>query len=540
MSGKLPETLDKWLRSDMDRLAVEQGCWFDLPAAERVRDFFSKFLRHSKGEWAGQRFDLLPWQWDDVLCPIFGWKRADGTRRYRKGYIEVAKKNGKSTFCAGLSLYLLVGDDEPGAEVYSAGADREQASIIFREAASMVRASPELSDHIQVVPSTKRLVFPRAQSWYHALSADAYRQEGLNAHAVIFEELHAQKTRDLWDTLAYAGASRRQPLLIAITTAGWNRESICWEQRQYAQRVIDNLIEDTSFFAYIRAADEKDDWTDPEVWRKANPSFGITVKEAEFTEACKEAQAEPRKENTFKRYRLNVWTEQAIRWISMAKWEACGGEVDRKALRGRKCFAAFDLSAAKDLTALVLVFPPDDAEEPWKVLPSFWIPRDRAVEKERKDKVPYLTWERQGFITLIPGEVIDYGWIERAILDLGKEFQVPEVAFDPWNASQTANNLMDAGVELIQFRQGYKSMNEPSKEFERLMIAGKLAHGGHPVLRWNAANVCVVEDDAGNIKPSKKHSPERIDGIVASIMGLGRAMLAEKESVYETRGILTL
>lgn len=524
----------------MDRLAVEQGCWFDLPAAERVRDFFGKFLRHSKGEWAGQRFELLPWQWEDVVGPLFGWKRASGVRRYRTAYIEVPKKNGKSTFCAGLSVYLLIGDDEPGAEVYSAGADREQASIIFREAASMVRASPELSDHIQVVPSTKRLAFPRTQSWYHALSADAYRQEGLNAHAIIFEELHAQKNRDLWDTLAYAGASRRQPLLIAITTAGWDRESICWEQREYAQRVIDNLIEDTSYFAYIRAADEKDDWTDPEVWRKANPSFGVTVKEDEFTEACQAAQKSPASENRFKRYRLNLWTEQATRWLSTAKWEACGGEVDRKALAGRKCFAAFDLSSTQDLTALVLVFPPTEDEEPWKLLPFFWAPRDSAVEKERKDRVPYLTWEREGFIVLTPGEVVDYNWIEAAILELGKEFAIQEVAFDPWNATQTANNLMDAGVDVIQFRQGYKSMNEPAKEFERLVISGNLAHGGHPVLRWNAANVCVVQDEHENLKATKKHSTGRIDGIVASIMALGRAMLAEKESVYETRGILTL
>jgi len=307
------------VRTEADERAVAQGYVFRLAAAERVRTFFQRFLCHSKGEWAGQPFELLDWQWDDIVAPLFGWQRPDGTRRFRRGYIEVPKKNGKSCLFSGLSLYLLLADGEPGAEIYSAAVDRDQASIVFTEAANMVEASPHLASRLQVVRSTKRIVDHRSRSYYKALSADVPAKEGLNAHAILIDELHAQRNRDLWDTLRYAGASRRQPLHLAITTAGYDRHSICWEQHDYAKKVQDGTIQDLAFFSYICAAESDDDWTAPEVWRKANPSFGITLSAEQFAEDCQEAQQSPAKENSFRRYRLNQWTEQDVRWLSLER-----------------------------------------------------------------------------------------------------------------------------------------------------------------------------------------------------------------------------
>jgi phage terminase large subunit-like protein len=524
-----------WIRSPCDEQAVLEGCRFEIRAAERVRTFFDKFLRHSKGQWAGQRFQLLDWQWREIVAPLFGWKRADGTRRYRRGYFEVPKKNGKSTLFSGLSLYLLAGDGEPGAEVYSAAVDRDQASIVFNESANMVEVSPQLSSRLNVVRSTKRIVMPRTRSFYKALSADVPAKEGLNAHAVLIDELHAQKTRQMWDTLRYAGASRRQPLHLSVSTAGFDRHSICWEQHDYAQKVLDGTIQDSSFLAFIAAADAEDDWTEPEVWRRANPSFGITLNALQFAEDCREAQESPAKENSFRRYRLNQWTEQEVRWLSMEKWDACGTSLAD--LQGRECYAGLDLSSTTDITALVLIFP---AEARFDVLPLFWVPEEGARQRERRDRVPYLQWIRQGYIEATPGEVIDYDRIRHKVNELGRQYHIREIAIDRWNATQLATQLEGDGFEIVAFGQGYASMNWPCKKLEELVLGGKIAHGGNPVLRWMAGNVSIEKDAADNWKPSKKKSIERIDGIVALIMAVDRAStqpLPEK-SVYDERGVL--
>src|SRR5262245_50241071 len=415
----------EWVRTEADERAVLGGYWFDTAAAERVRTFFRKFLRHSKGQWAGQPFELLDWQWRDVVAPLFGWKRVDGTRRFRRGYIEVPKKNGKSTLFAGLSLYLLTCDGEPGAEIYSAAVDRDQASIVFNEAANMVDSSSHLASRLTLVRSTKRIVDHRSRSFYRALSADVPAKEGLNAHAVLIDELHAQKTRDLWDTLRYAGASRRQPLHLSITTAGYDRHSICWEQHEYARQVLAGVIEDLSFFAFIAAADPEDDWTDPAVWRKANPSFGVTISEEQFAEDCREAQESPAKENSFRRYRLNQWTEQEVRWLNMEKWDANGASPGK--LDGYTCFVGLDLSSTTDISALELVFAADDG---YAVLPFFWVPADGARQRERRDHVPYTQWIRDGYMRATPGEVVDYDVIRRDINELGRRYHIREIAID--------------------------------------------------------------------------------------------------------------
>jgi phage terminase large subunit-like protein len=529
----------EWVRSEADERAVLNGCWFDIAAAERVRTFFRKFLRHSKGQWARQPFELLDWQWQQIVAPLFGWKRADGTRRFRRGYIEVPKKNGKSTLFSGLSLYLLAGDGEQGAEVYSAAVDRDQASIVYNEAANMVEASPALASRLGVVRSTKRITFLKTRSFYKALSADVPAKEGLNAHAVLIDELHAQKTRELWDTLRYAGASREQPLHLSVTTAGFDRLSICWEQHEYASHVLSGLIHDSAFFAFISAAAQDDDWTNSEVWQAANPSFGITLSADQFAEDCREAQESPAKENSFRRYRLNQWTEQDVRWLNMEKWDACAAIPI--GLEGRDCYAGLDLSSTTDITALALVFPGDDR---YDVLCYFWVPEEGARQRERRDHVPYTQWIRQKHIEATPGEVVDYDVIRKRINELGKQFNICEICIDRWNATQLATQLGQDAFQIVAFGQGYASMSAPTKKLEELVLSGRIAHGGNPVLRWMASNVSLEKDAADNWKPSKKKSIERIDGIVAMIMGIDRATTKHETqwSVYdrEGRGFLRL
>ncbi len=472
-----------------------------------------------------------------MIAPLFGWLRPDGTRRYRHGYISTGKKSGKSAIFSGLSLYLLVGDHEPGAEVYSAAVDRDQASIVFNEAANMVEASPQLASRLNVVRSTKRVTFPRTRSFYRALSADVPAKEGLNAHAVLIDELHAQRSRELWDTLRYAGAARRQPLHLSVTTAGFDRHSICWEQHDYAQKVLSGVIEDPSFFAFIAAAEPDDDWTDPAVWRKANPSFGITINPEQFAEDFREARESPAKENSFRRYRLNQWTQQDVRWISLEKWDACGGPLAE--LEGRSCFAGLDLSSTTDITALVLVFPGD--EDRYDVLPFFWIPEEGAGNRERRDRVPYVRWSRGGQIEATEGNVVDYDRIRKRINELGERHHIQEIAIDRWNATQLATQLMGDGFEVVEFGQGYASMNWPCKKLEELVLAGRIAHAGHPVLRWMASNVSIETDAVDNWKPSKKRSSERIDGIVALVMAVGRASTQPPpfRSFYATHDVET-
>jgi phage terminase large subunit-like protein len=399
----------------------------------------------------------------------------------------------------------------------------------------MVEVSPQLSSRLNVVRSTKRIVMPSTRSFYKALSADVPAKEGLNAHAVLIDELHAQKTRQLWDTLRYAGAARRQPLHLSITTAGFDRHSICWEQHDYAEKVLDGTIEDSSFLPFIAAAGEEDDWTDPEVWRKANPSYAVTISAEQFAEDCREAQESPAKENSFRRYRLNQWTEQDVRWLSMDKWDSCGTPLGN--LDGRDCYAGLDLSSTTDVSALVLVFP---LEEHYTVLPFFWVPEEGARQRERRDHVPYLQWIHQGHIEATPGEVIDYDRIRKKVNELGQQYHIQEIAIDRWNATQLATQLGCDGFEMVAFGQGYASMNWPCKKLEELILGGKIAHGGHPVLRWMAGNVSIEKDAADNWKPSKKKSVERIDGIVAMIMAVDRAGVQPLvgRSIYETRDML--
>ena len=514
--------------------------WFDERGAELAVRFFERLLVHVKGEWAGERFALLPWQRDEVIRPLFGWKRADGTRRYRRAYIEIPRKNGKSTLSAGIALLLLFADGEPGAEVYSAAADRDQARIVFDVAKGMVTSSPHLGKRAQVFKNS--IFVPESMSAYRVLSADAPTKHGLNAHGIVFDELHAQPNRELWDVLTTSMGARRQPLLVSITTAGFDRNSICWEQHEYARRVLAGLVRDESFFAYIAAADDEDDWLDRATWIKANPSLGATVKLDYLETEAARAREVPAYQNTFRRLHLNQWTQQETRWLDMRAWDACEGAVDEGELAGQLAYGGLDLASTSDIAAFVLVFPRRDGS--FALLPRFYIPRENMLERARRDRVPYDAWARDGLVVATPGDVIDFEFILHDIGEMRKKYQIAEIAFDRWGATSIAQRLMEMGGEnwLVEFGQGYASMAGPTKELLRLVMERKIAHGGNPVLRWMADNVVVREDPAGNVKPDKGKSREKIDGVVAAIMGLARALVGGgvKTTVYATRGLREL
>ena len=504
---------------------ASRGLRFDVQAARHAIDFFG-FLRHSKGEWAGQTFALAPWQ-AFAVGSLFGWQRADGLRRFRTAYCAVPRKNGKSTLSAGIALYLLVADGEQGAEIYSAATTRDQARIVFDEAKRMVGSSPALKRRVQVL--INNLNVEASASRFMPLSSDASSMDGLNVHGAIIDELHAHRTRHVVDVLETATGARRQPLLFEITTAGYDRHSICFEHHDYAIKLLEGVLQDDSWFAFIAAADEGDDWTDPEVWRKANPSFGLSVKADDLARKAEKAIALPGAQNAFRRMHLNEWTEQAERWIDLMAWDACAAPVDLEALRGKTCFGGLDLSTTTDVTALAWVFLPEGDDGLWYVLSRYFVPEENLRKRAERDRVPYDLWTRQGFIEATPGNVVDYGAIEQRILADSTLFQVKEIAYDPWNATHIALRLQDEGATMVEFRQGFRSMAAPTRELEKLIVSKKLAHGGNPVTRWMAANVAVAQDPAGNLKPAKDKSTERIDGIVAAIMAVGRALVAQEE-----------
>jgi len=522
--------------------AVPEGYWYDEAEASRAVTFFHEYLTHTKGKLAGQPFLLEQWQ-QELIGNMFGWRRPDGTRRFRTAYLEIPRKNGKSTIAAGIALYLLLADREKGAEVYTAAADREQASIVYDVARGMAQSSASIRGRVKAMETAKRLVVESTGSYLKCLSADAFTKHGLNAHGIIFDEVHAQKNRELWDVLTTSTGAREQPLTVAITTAGYDRNSICWELHDYAVKVRDGIIEDPEFLPAVFAADTEDDWTSPDVWRKANPCLGISLSEDYLVAKCREAQNSPAKENTFRRLHLNQWTEQEVRWLQMAKWDACG-ELPFEAadLEGRPCYGGLDLASTTDVAAFVLMFPPEDPDEPWAVLPRFWVPRENARVRERRDRVPYTHWASEGFVTMTEGDVIDFDVIRREIVEAGKVYDIREIAIDRWAAPQITTQLMGDGFEMIPFGQGFASMSGPTKELEALVLSGRLAHGANPVLRWMASNVAVEMDAAGNLKPSKRKSTEKIDGIVATVMAAGRAMVSKSSasSVYEGRGMIVL
>jgi phage terminase large subunit-like protein len=540
MPSMISSTAAKWIRNRSDEAAVDQGCWFDHKAADRVRFFFHRFLRHSKGADAGKPFELLDWEWDRVVAPLYGWKKPDGYRRFVRAGIGIPKKNGKSTLFAGLSQFGLLGDGEPGAEIYSAGADREQAGIIYNEAANMVEASEALLRHLQVRRASKTIRFPAGRSIYKALSADVPTKEGLNIHYLLFDELHAQKTRALWDALKYGGAARRQPLILWISTAGYDRSSLCYEQWQRARAIQESRTIDVSFLPCIYEPAEGDDWESEATWQKVNPSYGVTVNPSTFRQDFDEAKAVPSTENAFKRYHLNIWTEQATRWIPWHKWKLCAANYTEQsdASRSTKCLIGLDLATTTDIAAAVILYKNNGK---WRVWPMFWVPEENERARELSNRDRLREWIRLGLITVTPGDVIDYNRIRADLNNLADRWKVKGIIIDPWNATQLATDLQDDGFTIDYCRTGFASMSPPTREFEKLVLGLGIEHPDNPVLNWMLANTAVEQDASGNIKPSKRHSSEKIDGIMAILLALSKCIVwSNKKSKYATQKVVQL
>ena len=513
---------------------------FDEGKAKRTVDFIN-CLKHTKGKWRGQPFELLPWQ-EAIIRDVFGTVKENGYRQYNTAYVEIPKKNGKSELAAGVALYMTCGDNEWGAEVYGCASDRQQASIVFDVAVDMVEQCPALKKRIKPVMSVKRLVYKPTNSFYQVLSAEAYTKHGLNVHAVIFDELHSQPNRELFDVMTKgSGDARTQPLFFLITTAGTDRHSVCFEQHQKAEDILQGRKIDPTFYPVIYGASDDADWSSEEVWRNANPSLGHTIDIEKVRNAYLSARDNPAEENIFRQLRLNQWVKQSTRWMQMDKWDACAFPVDERELLGRECYGGLDLSSSIDITAFVLVFPTRNDTEKYILLPYFWIPEENMRQRVRRDHVPYDVWAKQGFLQTTEGNVIHYAFIEKFIDDLGKKFHIKEIAFDRWGAVQMVQNLEGLGFTVVPFGQGFKDMSPPTKRLMELVLEKNIAHGGHPVLRWMMDNIFVRTDPAGNIKPDKEKSTEKIDGAVATIMGLDRAIRNEGStgSVYDERGILS-
>lgn len=550
----------RWVQLACERHAADleagpdRGLWFDEKSAKKSIAFFG-LLKHSKGEWAGRSVHLEPWE-QFIIAVIFGWRHDEsdrwlqtdangleedlrGTRRFRNAYLEVSRKNGKTTLVAGIGLYLLLADGEPGAEVYSVATKRDQARLSHSEATRMAKSSQAISREVTIFRDNIHIL--GTASKFEPLGADADTQDGLNIHGVLADELHKWKTRDLWDVLETATGSRRQPVMLAITTAGYDRHSLCFQQHEYTEKILGGVLEDDSWFGIIYTIDEEDAWDDESVWVKANPNLGVSKKWNDMRLLANRAKEMPSQLNAFQRLHLDIWTQSETKWISFEHWAACGGAVDALGLRGRTCYGGLDLSSNTDISAFLLAFPPMTEEDDLNILCRFFIPEDAILERVRRDRVPYDVWVRQGFITATPGSVIDYEWILHQIDEDSRSYDLREIAFDRWGATKIQTELMERGGEdwLVQFGQGFASMAAPMKELERLILEHKIAHGNHPVLNWMANNLVVRMDPAGNLKPDKDKSIEKIDGMVAMVMALDRALRHEpkKESVYETRGL---
>ena len=515
---------------------------YDKAKADRAVTFIEN-LCHTKGKWAGTRFWLLPWQ-EQLIRDIFGIVKPDGNRQFRTAFVEICKKVGKSELAAAIALYLLYADNEPSAEVYGAAADRQQASIVFDVAKQMVEMSPALMKRSKLMAATKRIVNYGNAGYYQVLSAEVGGKHGFSVSGLVFDEIHTQPNRQLYDVLTKGSSDARQnPLHFIITTAGNDRHSIAYELHTKAVDILEGRRVDPTFYPVVYGLKDDEDWEDEANWYKVNPSLGYTVDIERLRDAYREAKQNPADEVTFKWLRLNMWVSSTTAWIPDAIFMKGSDPIDMRLLEGRDCYAGLDLSSTGDITALVLIFPPRDVDEKYILLPFFWVPEETIPQRVKANSVPYDVWEKQGHLLATEGNVIHYDFIEKFICDLAEKYHILEIAVDRWNATHMIQNLEDAGFTMVPFGQGFASMSTPTKEFYRLLMEGQIVHAGHPVLRWMAGNVVIETDAAENIKVTKAKSKEKIDGIVASIMALDRCLRNQGEqqgSVYDQRGILIL
>lgn len=544
--------------------------YYDQGAADRAVDFFPEFLKHHIGEFAGQPFRLMDYQQLLLTRPIFGWKRvADGLRRFRRVFSFLPKGAGKSPWGSGTGVYCTLCDGEAAAEVYAVAADKNQARVVHDNARIMVEESPDLLEMCEVLRDA--IYHPESRSTYKVLSSDASTKHGFRPHAIIFDELHAQKDRKLYEALSKSMKKRRQPLLIMMSHAGDDDEGICAEEYDYAKRVLSGTVNDPTFLPVIFEATSDDDWSDPAVWRRVNPGHGITVQHDAIVSECEQAKAEPRKLNDFLMYTLNRWVNQAVAWIPIDWWDRCAGAVDEARLAALPCYAGLDMSQKYDLTALVLAFPeplegtPETIAVPVEtetgavtpktvslnfgltLLPFFWLPADTLLERVKQDRIPYDQWKAAGLLRVTEGGSIDY---DRVLRDIVEEI-IPRfprlkegrIGYDPAFATDIATKLRDRhGLLTVETLQNYKHLSEPAMVFEALVKTKRVRHSGHRILRNHVENVSIKSDDAGRIRPVKpKRQTKRIDGVAASLMAVAQYILNPiVVSVYEERGVLVV
>jgi phage terminase large subunit-like protein len=520
------------------------GATFDHQRANAAVEWIETNLRHYQGRWAGEPLYMLEWQ-AYIIREIFGWVNAEGNRVITSAYVEAPRKSGKSTMASGVGCYLAYGDGEASPQVFFAAMDRDQAGVCYHNARHMVEASLPLLEQSRVYAGTKEIALTKNPGGIiKALSSDSGKQYGLNIHGLIFDELMTQTKRDLWDALTTAQGSREQPLTFAITTAGWDRTSICYELHELVRQIQEGAAEDDTFFGVVYGAEIDADWTSEEVWYKANPSLikeghkGGSVKIDYYRTKANKAKAIPNEQNAFRTLLLSQWVGQAKRFIDMEVWDA--NNQDPGPPNGRVAFGGLDLASTTDLAAYVVVARDPDTGR-YTVHPHAYLPEDGIAEKERRDRVPYRAWSERGLIKLTPGATIDYAYIKHDILESAEQFDLRDISYDRWNATQIVGELEEEGLVMAKLGQGFGDLSAPTKELLRVVTDRKLAHGGHDVLRWCASNVATKTDPAGNVKPDKEKSAQRIDPIVALIMALDgwtrRGRETTKRSVYAARGL---
>lgn len=512
--------------------ALDCGFYLDTKAGEKAINFIQK-LKHTKGKWAGKFLLLAPWQ-KFIVFNLFAWRKADGTRRFRYAYVEVARKNGKTALAAGIALYMLFAEKEPRAEVYSVATVKDQAKLCFNDSVAIVKQT-SLSQRMRVFRDS--ILYEQLGAYFKPLSSDDGIHDGYSPYCVIVDEYHAHKDNGMLDVMRSGMAARTQPLVFIITTAGFNKNYPCYAYRQNAKNVMNGIVEDDSLFAIIFEMDAEDDWTDPHCWAKANPNLGISVDYEYLAGEVKDAQNRPEAVRGVKTKNLNMWVDAETTWILDEMWQKCSGSLTLADVEGCKCWGGLDLSNISDITAFVLLF---EIEDKLALVPKFWIPEDKLQEKIAKENVGFAEWVQKGYVTVTPGNILDYDFVKTDIMNLAEKYDVSSIAYDRWNSSQTIIQLQDEGLEMSPFGQGYGSMSAPSKEFEKMVLAGKIEHFGNPVLRWMLASTAIQTDPAGNIKPDKRKSSQKIDGIVASIMALGEMMTAkakEEKNPYQSRGM---
>lgn len=524
-----------------------RGAVFDELAVDRVIESM-RLMRHTQGKWAGRPLEPDPWQVAYIIAPVYGWKRPDGHGGYlriiRTQYVELPRKNGKTTLAGGQAMYLTAADGEEGGQVLAAAAGKDQAGYCFRPVRAIAEKSPGLTQHVQVYAG--KIIHKRTGSYFAVASSVADLLHGANIHGAIIDELHIHKTRDLVDALETGTGARDQPMIVLVTTADDGKPGTIYaEKRSYVERLSRRVITDPTFYGVIFAADETDDPHVEATWRKANPGYGISPTKAFLESESRKARQSPANLSRFLRLHLGLRTKQETKFITLPVWDRNAGMVDERALAGRSCYGGLDLASTSDLCAFGLLFP--DELDGFDVIVRLWAPEGAMQALNNRTARQADVWRREGFLTVTPGDVADYDYIREQINRDREHYVVTDIGYDAWNSSQLVNDLVGDGATMTPIRQGFVSLSAPTKAIAHKLLEGtaktpKFRHGGNPALRWQVDNLAVAVDPAGNVKPDKAHSGDKIDGFVSLVIAMARALTSEPEggSIYESRDMIVL